>query len=283
MSEKLQKVLARAGFGSRRQIEEWISAGRVSVNRKTATIGDRVTSDDHIELDGRLVKSQVLFGQNFQRVLLYHKDIGSVCSRSDPDHHKTVFKDFPPLHKGRWVTVGRLDINTSGLLLVTNDGDLANRLMHPSYKMEREYLVRVLGNVNQTDISALKQGIQLEDGLAKFLDIEEMRSEGSNKWFRVVLGEGRKRVVRRAWEALGYQVSRLTRIRFGPVKLPRGLRRGTWRDMPQPMLKQLYQQAGLTLETNESQTWKPKMGKNKTADSRHKEPHKERHKRRFRN
>jgi len=245
--EKLQKVLARAGFGSRRLMEQWIEAGRVKLNQKIATLGVRVSEKDHIQVDERHIRNNLLFSQINQRVLIYNKDIDTICSRADPDHPKTVFSDFPRITGGRWMLVGRLDINTTGLLLVTNDGDLANRLMHPSFEIEREYLVRVLGKVDQTILKQLSDGIELEDGRAKFDKIEELEGEGSNRWFRVMLSEGRKRVVRRAWEALGFQVSRLNRIRYGSVLLPKGIKRGSWQEMSPSLKKALYKEVGLTL------------------------------------
>jgi len=249
--EKLQKVLARAGFGSRRLMEQWIEAGRVKLNQKIATLGARVSEKDHIQVDERHIRNNLLFNQFNQRVLIYNKDIDTICSRADPDHPKTVFSDFPRITGGRWILVGRLDINTTGLLLVTNDGDLANRLMHPSFEIEREYLVRVLGKVDQATLKQLSEGIELEDGKAKFDNIEELEGEGSNRWFRVMLSEGRKRVVRRAWEALGFQVSRLNRIRYGSVLLPKGIRRGSWQEMSPSVKKALYKEVGLTLHTQQ--------------------------------
>ncbi len=250
--EKLQKVLARAGLGSRRMMEQWIDAKRVKVNQKIATLGARVSAKDTIQVDDKHIRSALLFEQINQRVLIYNKDVGSICSRSDPDHAKTVFKDLPRISGGRWILVGRLDINTTGLLLITNDGELANRLMHPSFEVKREYLVRVLGKVDQSVLKQLSQGIDLEDGRVKFENIVELDGEGSNRWFRVMLSEGRKRVVRRAWEALGFQVSRLARIRYGSILLPKGVRRGTWREMPDSLKSVLYKDVGLTLHTGAS-------------------------------
>jgi len=254
--EKLQKVLARAGLGSRRLIEQWIEAGRVKVNKKIAKLGARVSDKDHIQVDERQIRNNLLFDQSDQRILIYNKDVGTVCSRADPDHPKTVFNDFPRITGGRWILIGRLDINTTGLLLVTNDGDLANRLMHPSFEVEREYLVRVLGKVDQAILKQLSEGIELEDGKAKFENIEELEGEGSNRWFRVMLREGRKRVVRRAWEALGFQVSRLNRIRYGSILLPKGIKRGSWQEMSPALKKALYKEVGLTLHAQKPQSKK---------------------------
>lgn len=225
MSEKIQKVLANAGVGSRRQVEAWIQEGRITVNGRLATIGDRMTYRDKVCVDGReikLVKSK----NQASRVLIYHKPEGEICSRSDPEGRPTIFDSLPIIRNSRWICVGRLDFNTSGLLLITNDGELANQLMHPSSEIEREYAVRVRGEVDAEILIKLEKGIQLEDGLAKFNNIVDAGGAGSNHWFHVTVREGRNRLVRRLWEALGFTVSRLIRIRFGPVYLPSGLRRG---------------------------------------------------------
>lgn len=250
--EKLQKVLARAGFGSRRTMEQWIEAGRIRVNKKIATLGTRVSDKDRIQVDEKQIRGNLLFEKINQRVLIYNKDIGSICSRSDPDHANTVFRDFPRIKGSRWILIGRLDINTTGLLLVTNDGELANRLMHPSFEMKREYLARVLGKVDASILKQLEEGIELDDGQVRFENIIELEGEGSNRWFRLMLSIGRKRVVRRAWEALGFQVSRLSRIRYGSILLPRGLRRGSWLEMSPSHKKDLYKAVGLTLQLPKS-------------------------------
>jgi 23S rRNA pseudouridine2605 synthase len=245
MSEKVQKVLARAGFGSRREIEEWIKAGRIKINHNVAQLGARIEVDDRVALDGKPLSSKRLFAEP-QRVLMYHKNVGTVCTRSDPEGRKTVFQDLPKTHGARWVLVGRLDINTSGLLLVTTDGELANRLMHPSYEIEREYLVRVLGAVSPEVTQQLTQGVELEDGFARFERLVDMGGEGANHWYRVVLKEGRNREVRRIWESQGVQVSRLARIRFGPLNLPKSLRRGHYAELTPAELRQIYQAVGLS-------------------------------------
>ncbi|WP_286266397.1 23S rRNA pseudouridine(2605) synthase RluB [Thalassotalea atypica] len=230
MSEKLQKVLARAGKGSRREMETVISAGRVSVNGKTAYLGDRVEGDEQIRIDGHTV---VLEAQSEQicRVLMYNKPEGEMCTRKDPEGRPTVFDRLPPLEGGRWVAVGRLDINTSGMLLFTNDGELANRLMHPSHKVEREYAVRVFGEVNEAMLQTLRHGVKLEDGPAKFQKITYRGGEGRNHWFHVVLSEGRNREVRRLWESQDVQVSRLIRVRYGDINLQRQLPLGGWTEL----------------------------------------------------
>lgn len=225
MSEKIQKVLANAGVGSRRQIEAWIQEGRVTVNGRKATIGDRMTYRDKVSVDGReikLVKSQ----QQKSRVLLYHKPEGEMCTRSDPEGRPTIFERLPLIRNSRWICVGRLDFNTSGLLLITNDGELAHNLMHPSSEIEREYAVRVRGDVTPDILKKLQKGIELEDGMARFNTIVDAGGTGANHWFHVTVKEGRNRLVRRLWEAVDMTVSRLIRIRFGNVYLPAGLKRG---------------------------------------------------------
>lgn len=229
-SEKLQKLLARAGLGSRREMEGWIEAGRVSVNRKRATLGDRVQPSDVISVDGRPLPS-VAVSHPPVRVLRYNKSAGQVCTRSDPQGRPTVFDRLPGLRQGRWIAVGRLDFNTSGLLLFTNDGELAHRLMHPSSELVREYAVRVKGQVAPAVIERLRKGVELEDGQARFESISDAGGEGVNHWYHVTLNEGRNREVRRLWESQGLQVSRLTRVRFGPLELRRGLRPGNWEEL----------------------------------------------------
>ena len=244
MSEKIQKVLARAGYASRRQIEQWIEEGRIRVNQTTAKIGDRISEDDVVELDGKRISAQRMQAAN-RRVLMYHKDVGTVCTRSDPEGRKTVFDDLPRLRDGRWILVGRLDITTTGLLLVTTDGELANRLMHPSYGLDREYLVRVLGQVDESMLQRLLQGVELEDGMAQFESIVDMGGEGANHWYKVVVKEGRNREVRRLWESQGIQVSRLSRVRFGPIAIPKSLRRGKWADVEDQYISKLCELVGL--------------------------------------
>ncbi len=229
MGEKLQKVLARTGLGSRRQIERWIENGRISVDGHRAKLGDRVEPHQTIRMDGRMIPRTDTSLRT--RVLAYHKPEGELCTRSDPQGRPTVFSRLPRLSGGRWVAVGRLDINTRGLLLLTTDGDLANRLMHPSHEIEREYAVRVLGRVDTEALRRLKTRVDLEDGPARFQSIREVGGSGENHWYHVTLKEGRKREVRRLWDAVGAKVSRLVRIRFGPVRLPRRLRAGHWQEL----------------------------------------------------
>ena len=226
---KLQKALADAGFGSRRELEEWIAAGRVSVNGSPAHIGQRVGPEDKIRVNGKLV--QLKFQSRLPRVLVYHKPEGEIVSRDDPDGRPSVFAKLPRLKSGRWISIGRLDFNSCGLLLFTNDGSLANRMMHPRYEIEREYAVRVLGEATPEMLEHLRQGVQLEDGLASFSLIAEAGGEGTNRWYRVILNEGRNREVRRMFEAVGLMVSRLMRVRYGPVHLSPRLKRGQCRDL----------------------------------------------------
>lgn len=228
--ERLQKVMARAGLGSRRELERWISEGRVKVNGELASLGDRVVASDKIYLDDRYVKMPDRSEQEY-RVVVYSKPEGVVCTHSDPEGRPTVFDHLPKLEGQKWVSVGRLDINTSGLLILTTDGELANRLMHPSYGVDREYAVRIHGEVDEPMINRLKEGVLLDDGLAKFTDVQEYGGEGRNKWFHVVVMEGRNREVRRLWESQEVQVSRLKRVRYGCIFMPSRLKVGAWEEL----------------------------------------------------
>ena len=244
MSEKLQKVLARVGLGSRRHMEEVISAGRVSVNGKIATLGDRIEATDELRIDGRKVSFQVE-SEIRRRVIIYYKPEGEICSRHDPDNRPTVFDQLPTIANDRWVMVGRLDINSTGLLLFTNDGELANRLMHPSNQIEREYAVRVMGEVTPDIQRNLTQGVVLEDGPAKFESFSELGGEGINRWYQVVVKEGRNREVRRMFESQNLKVSRLLRTRYGTIKLPRELRTGRWIELDRNAIDALSQSVEL--------------------------------------
>ncbi|MCE9872546.1 23S rRNA pseudouridine(2605) synthase RluB [Hafnia alvei] len=250
MSEKLQKVLANAGHGSRREIEAMIKEGRVSVDGKLATLGDRVevTPAMKIRVDGRVVSIREST-ESVCRVLAYYKPEGELCTRRDPEGRPTVFDRLPKLRGSRWIAVGRLDINTSGLLLFTTDGELANRLMHPSREVEREYAVRVFGQVDDEKIRQLSRGVQLEDGPASFKTISFQGGEGINQWYNVTLTEGRNREVRRLWEAVGVQVSRLIRVRYGDLPLPKGLPRGGWAELPLNDINYLRELVELNAET----------------------------------
>lgn len=250
MSEKIQKVLANAGLGSRRQIEGWIEAGRVSVNGVTAKIGDRINLDVAVSIDGRPIKL-VKSTAKKTRVLIYNKPEGEICTRSDPEKRPTVFMNLPLLRNSRWIVVGRLDINTQGLLLFTNNGALANQLMHPRNEMEREYAVRVRGAVTPEIIKRFQQGIELDDGSAHFEKIIDAGGEGSNRWYHVVVKEGRNRLVRRLFESQDLEVSRLMRVRFGVVALPKGLKRGQWREMELGEINDLMESVGLGHSSSE--------------------------------
>lgn len=242
--EKLQKLLARMGLGSRRQLEEIIKTGRISINGKTATLGDRATPQDEIRVDGRLVRVKAE-REKRRRVIAYYKPEGEICSASDPEGRPTVFDRLPKLTGDRWVMVGRLDINSSGLLLFTNDGELAHRLMHPSSEVTREYAVRVLGEVTPDIARTLTTGVALEDGMAKFDDIKEGGGTGVNKWYHVTLKEGRKREVRRMFESQELKVSRLIRTRYGTVILPKELRTGRFIELDAKAIGQLGEVVGL--------------------------------------
>lgn len=225
---RLQKLLAEAGFGSRREIEAWIEQGRIAINTRIARLGDRALAGDEIRLDGKLI---ALGARAPVRVLAYHKPVGEMVTRNDPKGRSNVFERLPPLKDGKWVAVGRLDYNTSGLLLLTNSGELANRLMHPRYEVERDYAVRVHGTLDDAVLAQLRRGVDLGDGPAAFESIEATGGEGSNRWYRVRLREGRNREVRRLFEAVGGRVNRLIRIRYGPIPLPRELDAGRWLEL----------------------------------------------------
>lgn len=247
MAERIQKVLARAGYGSRRQLESLIKAGSVEVNGKVAQLGDQAEVGDVIRLEGKPLSAKRLW-QQAQQVILYNKPVGEVCTRRDPEGRRTIFQSLPAPEQGRWVSVGRLDINTSGLIILTTDGELANKLMHPSNEMDREYAVRVLGEVTPEMMQTLRDGVELEDGIAKFNDIQASGGEGANQWFHVVIQEGRNREVRRLWESQGIQVSRLMRVRYGPVIIPKKLKIGRWMKLEGKDLNILYEEVGLVAQ-----------------------------------
>ena len=240
---RLQKLLAGAGLGSRRSIEEHIRAGRITIAGRIARLGDQAEPSDEICLDGRRLDLQS--SAPSRELLIYYKPIGEVSTRSDPQGRPTVFERLPPPLTGRWINVGRLDVNTAGLLLLTTDGELAHRLMHPSSEIEREYLVRVRGRPPTSVIQQLRQGVKLEDGWARFDRIEQAETDGSHSSFKVVLHEGRNREVRRIWSAVGFEVSRLLRIRYGPIELPRDLRPGAWQLAPVRLASHLARAVGL--------------------------------------
>lgn len=248
MSEKLQKVLARSGVGSHREMEEYISAGRVTVDGKVATLGDRINANQQVRVDGHPVKIAAE-AEQVCRVIAYHKPEGEICSRIDPEGRPTVFDRLPKIKDSRWIAIGRLDINTSGLLLFTTDGEMANRLMHPKFEVEREYAVRVFGDVNDAMIQKLRTGVELEDGKANFKKVKAMGGEGINRWFHVVLTEGRNREVRRMWESQGAVVSRLIRIRYGDLLLPKHLPAGGYAEYPLEDVNYLRKLVHLSAET----------------------------------
>ncbi len=246
VGEKLQKVLARIGVGSRRDIEVWITQKRIKVNSVHAILGCRVDWQDVIKIDGKVINLQKMV-KVVRRVILYNKPYGEICTRNDPQGRPTVFDKMPKLKEGRWINIGRLDINTTGLLIFTTDGELANRLMHPFYEMDREYAVRIRGEVDDDMIKRLKVGVSLKDGLAKFTDIKQaLGGKGCNQWYHCVVMDGRNHEVRRLWESQGLVVSRLKRVRFGPVFLNSNIPMGRWREISQYEVDILSAEVGLT-------------------------------------
>jgi 23S rRNA pseudouridine2605 synthase len=244
--ERLQKVLAQAGIGSRRQMEEWISAGRVTVNGAVASLGMRVTEGDQVKVDGRVVRLHLDAEPELPRILLYHKQEGEIVSRDDPDGRATVFDVLPRLRGRKWIAIGRLDFNTSGLLIFTTSGELANRLMHPRFAVEREYAVRIQGEMTPEQMRQMTtQGIELDDGVVRFEMLGDEGGEGYNHWYRLVLKEGRNRVVRRTFEALGFPVSRLMRVRFGMINLPPRIKRGMMAELGETEVRAILQWAEL--------------------------------------
>jgi len=239
---KLHKVLAQAGMGSRLEMEQLIMEGRITVNNEPAHIGQRIQFGDHVKVNGKPIRFRI--DAPPARVIAYHKPVGEVVTHDDPQNRPTVFRRLPKLFQGKWQSVGRLDLNTEGLLLFTSSGELANNLMHPRFGLEREYAVRVLGALNKDEKQRLLEGIKLDDGVAQFGSIEAGGGEGANCWYRVTIAEGRNREVRRMFEAVGHAVSRLIRIRYGAMMLPRGLKRGAWMELDESDIKSLMQAAG---------------------------------------
>ncbi len=281
-SEKLQKVLARAGLGSRREMETAIAEGRVKVNGQVATLGDRIETRDRVLFDNRPV---TLRGAEEvpRRVIMYNKPEGELCTRKDPEGRRTVFERLPRLKGERWIAIGRLDINTSGLLLFTTDGELANRLMHPSTQVEREYAVRVMGEVTRQNVVAMVQGVMLDDGPANFTDVQEFGGEGINTWFHVVILEGRNREVRRLWESQGVTVSRLKRVRYGNIFLDKRAKAGEWVELSQAEIDDLAELAGLEsrkvpdLTPDEKNRWSRDKHKRKPVQAMRKPKTRTRH------
>ena len=253
---KLQKLLAQKGLGSRREMEALIASGGVSINGRTAVLGARVSAQDRVQIGKRVIRFD--FADRLPQVLLYHKPEGEIVSRSDPEGRPTVFDKLPHLKSSKWIAIGRLDFNTSGLLVFTTDGSLANRLMHPRFEMEREYAVRIIGELTAEQITQLTTGIQLNDGMASFDLLIEEGGEGINHWYRVVLREGRNREVRRMFEAIGVTVSRLMRVRFGPINLPPRIKRGQWMELNEKetrrMLALLARRQSGNSDRNEGET-----------------------------
>lgn len=263
--------MARAGVGSRREIERWIEEGRLKLNGVQVKLGDRLQAGDHLQLNGRVIHWD-RFAQQPTRVLIYHKPTGEVVTRHDPEGRPVIFTQLPKLQNGRWIAVGRLDINTSGLLIVTNNGELANRLMHPSTQLDREYAVRILGDVDDAVLETLKRGVDLDDGPAHFDDIEFQGGDGANKWYHVVVSEGRNRLVRRLWESQGITVSRLMRVRYGMLTLPEGLKTHSFYELQPKELDTLLDSVGLEKEKSlapakhEFRGHKPKSPRNRGHD-----------------
>jgi 23S rRNA pseudouridine2605 synthase len=269
--EKLQKVLAQAGFGSRRMMEEWIATGRVSVNGEAATLGMRVAGGDLVKAGRRTIR--VGENKHTARVLLYHKPEGEIVSRDDPEKRSSVFEKLPKLRGQKWIAIGRLDFNTSGLLIFTTSGELANRLMHPRFEVEREYAVRVQGTLTEMQLNqALKQGVELEDGLVKFEKLEDQGGEGFNHWYRVMLKEGRNRVVRRTFDALGLPVSRLMRIRFGIINLPPRLKRGMTAELGESEVAQVLSWVGMSAELQQDSQASRQSDHARSEKKRHSTP-----------
>jgi 23S rRNA pseudouridine2605 synthase len=267
--EKLQKVLARSGLGSRREMERWIEQGRVKIDGRPASLGDRVAATARILVDGKPLAAPPAAET---RCILYHKPVGEVCTRKDPQGRRTVFDNLPRLKSGRWISIGRLDFNTSGLLLFTTDGELANALMHPSANIEREYMVRVMGRVDEEIIQRLVEGVMLEDGMARFTDVQDGGGDGINHWFYVVLMEGRNREVRRLWESQGLTVSRLKRVRYGDVFIPSRVKAGQWVELEPKEIKSLYRAAALELKPVRRGTRKEREDMERQFNKRVKQP-----------
>ncbi len=255
--ERIQKILARGGLGSRREIERWIKEGLLTINGVLVELGQSLKTGDILHIKGRIVHWEK-FSQQPTQVLAYHKATGEVVTRRDPEGRPVIFTRLPKLSVGRWIAVGRLDINTSGLILVTNNGELANRLMHPSTEIEREYAVRILGKVDDTTLERLKSGVELDDGMAHFDDVRFFAGEGANKWYHVVVKEGRNRLVRRLWESQALIVSRLMRVRYGPALLPENIKSHAYYELNDKERTILMEFVGLPAEKTPRALWQHK-------------------------
>ncbi|GAA0198350.1 23S rRNA pseudouridine(2605) synthase RluB [Kangiella japonica] len=266
-TEKLQKILANAGLGSRRELEKWIADGRVSVNGSIASLGERASDKDTIRVDGRVIKIKPS-DEVYTRIIAYHKPLGEVSTQKDPEGRPTVFESLPRTSFGRWISIGRLDINTTGLLLFTNNGELAHRLMHPSYQVERKYAVRIHGEVTDEMIKNLKDGVLIDGDLCKFNFIQPGGGEGANQWFDVGLSEGKNREVRKLWQSQDVDVSRLIRIEYGPVELPKSLSRGRWMDLTADQINKVAELVKLDVNPRKEQP-KPKGSQRKNIWRRH--------------
>ncbi len=265
--ERIQKVLSRLGHGSRREIEGWIKAQRLTVNGQLAELGDRIIEQDVVRLDKRHLRSASSSEEPHQ-TLIYNKPEGEICTRSDPENRKTVFQSLPKTKQGRWIAVGRLDITTMGLLIFTTDGELANKLMHPSSEIEREYAVRILGHVETEHLEKLQSGVMLDDGKARFTSITFVGGEGANRWYSVTLKEGRNREVKRLWESQGLTVTRLIRTRYGPISLPRKIRNGHSDFLAKAELQTLYEVVGMTPPENTTESFKSRERKTRPSPYR---------------
>lgn len=272
MPERIQKVLSRLGVGSRRQIEGWIRDGKITINNKPAVIGDHISQTDHVKVNGKPVNLAAV-DKPERRVIMYYKNEGEICSRNDPEHKDSVFDHLPKLKNARWISIGRLDLNTCGLLLFTTDGELANRLMHPSFEVEREYAVRVLGEVPDKAISNMLEGVDVDGDILKFDQVRDAGGEGANHWYHVILHQGRYREVRRLWESQGIRVSRLKRVRYGSVALPRSLRQGNWQELDDSEINNLLQLTGLPPEQAQNYKKPATSDKNRRPSKRRASPY----------
>ncbi|NOY67577.1 MAG: pseudouridine synthase [Gammaproteobacteria bacterium] len=264
MSERIQKVLSRLGVGSRRQIESWIREGKIQINKKPAQLGDHIDITDRVYVSGKKINLEDMASVE-RRVIMYYKNEGEICSRNDPEHKDSVFDHLPKLDNGRWISIGRLDLNTCGLLLFSTDGELANRLMHPSFEIEREYASRVLGEVPQQALDNMLSGVECEDDILKFDTITDAGGTGANHWYHVTLHQGRYREVRRLWESQDIKVSRLKRVRYGTISLPRTLRQGTWEELNIKQINTLLDITGMeTVKEKKFSHQEKAPGKNRT-------------------